>query len=819
MKNYSILLGAILGIFTLASCQKEVDVNIPDTDVVKYVPFKLNADIPQTRTTINPETWEMDWEDGDILYAVTTDEEWGVAYKDDKDGESIAEFTYSDGHFGTTHTISAGEHTFNFLYTAGTQKSYHRGASTTFSLYHNQSMDATAPMANLKKYDALAGQVTVTTPTDFANVSMDHLFTLMKVTIKNKTGNDMIVKKFEMETPGQLLTDIYTVSFGETIGITNNNHANTKSEKVTVTIDNGAISAGGELPVYFVIAPINNYSGDITFKVTEAVSDTEEQTYTKTNSVSGVTFNAGEYNTANFSLKEPDVVVPPTNFEWNLVTSSDQIVAGAEVVIAAKNAAVAMSQTQNENNRATAAISKTDDKITWVDESLVQVFEIVQGNSDNTFAFKCKDGANDGKYIYGGLTGNYLRTKSSVDANSSWTISVTDSGVATIKANVTGDNVKTWLRYNSSSTVFSCYASGQGDVVLYIKGEAADPNAKAIISNGTIDVLAPGVSANYSDAYSLKNINETTETIVVTSTENVLNPTANNGTVSFSMAPNYTDNAINGTVTLTLASDETVTAEIPVKQKASSLQVSKEEIVIPYDGDEATLTITSPEFGWTLTVDNEDNVICDKSSGAASASATTVTILSDVDASEEEQTIATLTIARTVNDPQVKQVVIKKGRTPAAGEVTYVLTFSAETNSASVQNYTSSWSATCNGFTWNLQNWNNNQNGWEYVKAGNKNAASVATIITNAAIPAAIKTVTITIDAVTVSKINSLKLYVASSNSFTNATSYSFDVAVGDQSVTIETPTADCFYKIEADCQKGTSNGLITVSKVVYSNL
>lgn len=318
MKKYSILLGAAFGLFALASCQKEADVNIPESDnAAKHIPFVLKADVPETRTTLDASSWEMAWENGDVIYAVTTDEEWGHAYVDKNNTyiETIAEFINGDGGFSTTHEISDREHTFNFLYSAGTQKSYHRGASTTFQLYSNQTMDASAPTANLRNYDALAGQVTATTPTTFVNVPMNHLFTLMKVTLKNKTGEVVNIKSFEMETPSLVLADVYAVSFGQTISVTAQDKK--ASNKVSVSIQNGSIAVNGELPVYFVIAPISNYSGNITF----TAIDENDVVFTKTNAVSSVTFNAGEYNTANFSLKgEPTITLNPS--ELNVFASA-----------------------------------------------------------------------------------------------------------------------------------------------------------------------------------------------------------------------------------------------------------------------------------------------------------------------------------------------------------------------------------------------------------------------------------------------------------------------------------------------------------------
>lgn len=151
-------------------------------------------------------------------------------------------------------------------------------------------------------------------------------------------------------------------------------------------------------------------------------------------------------------------------------------------------------------------------------------------------------------------------------------------------------------------------------------------------------------------------------------------------------------------------------------------------------------------------------------------------------------------------------------------EVSYTALFGANYNSASISAYDKTWSATNDGFKVNLTNWNNNQNKWDYVKAGRKNVASVGTIVTDAAIPEAITKVTITVDALTVSKINSLKLYVDSDKTFANADEYSATAQQGDVVFTISNTKANQYYKIEVDCASGSSNGLFTVSKIVYSN-
>lgn len=162
--------------------------------------------------------------------------------------------------------------------------------------------------------------------------------------------------------------------------------------------------------------------------------------------------------------------------------------------------------------------------------------------------------------------------------------------------------------------------------------------------------------------------------------------------------------------------------------------------------------------------------------------------------------------------------VVTVSAAPASGEtVTYTALFGSTYNSKGISSYTGSWSATNAGFKVDLVNWNNNNNGWKYIKAGSKNAASVATITTNAAIAKAITKVTITIDAVTANSINSITLYCGDSADACTTSLGTFTIATGEQSVTISSPTSNKFYKISADC-KQSSNGTLTVSKVVYTN-
>ena len=155
----------------------------------------------------------------------------------------------------------------------------------------------------------------------------------------------------------------------------------------------------------------------------------------------------------------------------------------------------------------------------------------------------------------------------------------------------------------------------------------------------------------------------------------------------------------------------------------------------------------------------------------------------------------------------------------AGGEApkTYTLQFGKNYNGESTNGYSNNWSVTCEGFTWNMTNWNNNNNGWAYVKAGSKKAASVATITTKTTMPEAISTVTMTIDKITIASVNSIKMEVISATGATIET-ISGTVKQGPCVFNVTNPQKDCKYKIIVDCKKGSGNGFVQVSKVVYTN-
>lgn len=152
----------------------------------------------------------------------------------------------------------------------------------------------------------------------------------------------------------------------------------------------------------------------------------------------------------------------------------------------------------------------------------------------------------------------------------------------------------------------------------------------------------------------------------------------------------------------------------------------------------------------------------------------------------------------------------------AGGEApkTYILNFPGTDEKEKVNDYTSTYNATRDGFTWTLVNWNNFKNEWNHVRAGRKKVASVATITTKTTMPEAISTVTMTIDEI--KNVNSIKMEVISATGTTIET-ISGTAKQGPCVFNVTKPQNNCKYKITVDCAKG-DNGSIHVSKVVYNN-
>ncbi|MDO5446347.1 MAG: chitobiase/beta-hexosaminidase C-terminal domain-containing protein, partial [Prevotellaceae bacterium] len=150
-----------------------------------------------------------------------------------------------------------------------------------------------------------------------------------------------------------------------------------------------------------------------------------------------------------------------------------------------------------------------------------------------------------------------------------------------------------------------------------------------------------------------------------------------------------------------------------------------------------------------------------------------------------------------------------------AGDALYkTLTF-PDGNNASVGSYTTSWTATCDGMTWHLRNFNNNKNGWAYVKCGRKDKASVGEIFTEA-VSEKISKVVVKLDASLTKPeyVNATYLEIATDTMFTSAEKVAVDMNNTEITYAVVSPKANMCYRLIYDCKGASANGIVVIKSV-----
>ena len=231
----------------------------------------------------------------------------------------------------------------------------------------------------------------------------------------------------------------------------------------------------------------------------------------------------------------------------------------------------------------------------------------------------------------------------------------------------------------------------------------------------------------------------------------------------------------------------------------------------------ATVTGTnSPAQTVTWTTSNT-NVATVSSSGVVTAVAkgtATITATSTVD--DTKSGSCAVTVVRTTSG---------NGHWETSTTAYRKALFGSSYNSAGVNTYSASWSATntdnatSTSFTVDLINASNYNNNWAYVKIGHKTTAYTGTITTSAAIDQPIGKVTLKIGALAnAAQVTSVKLLYDDDATFASPEELSFTIATGDQDVTIAEPEANLYYRIEVVCTTGDKNGPIQINGIDYFN-
>lgn len=209
----------------------------------------------------------------------------------------------------------------------------------------------------------------------------------------------------------------------------------------------------------------------------------------------------------------------------------------------------------------------------------------------------------------------------------------------------------------------------------------------------------------------------------------------------------------------------------------------------PQLGDEVTITAT-PKEGYRL-------------------SKVTLKTIDDV----ESDITSTLKFTAGLKDTITVEFVSDSAPVATVHEVV----FNGENNNEPVGAYDKTWTNTTNGIKYVIVNGNNNTNKWDYIKFGRKKVASIGNIHTLSPFANPIASSTITIDSITAAKVNSIKFYISTNEDFSNAEVHNLAIKTGVIETTVTTPVANAYYKYEFDCQSGSGNGFVQISKVTFT--
>ena len=179
---------------------------------------------------------------------------------------------------------------------------------------------------------------------------------------------------------------------------------------------------------------------------------------------------------------------------YELVTDASTLAVGDSILIVCNASAYRkiLSTTQNANNRGAVEFASfnEDGTITPINGSAI----IELGGEKGKWTLYVTNGETQG-YLYAASSKyNYLRTKSSADANAMASISIASQGNATIK--FTGTNTRNTILYNTQNKLFSCYSGTSAQttsVQIYrqVKQEisSGDINKDGDVSIGDITAL------------------------------------------------------------------------------------------------------------------------------------------------------------------------------------------------------------------------------------------------------------------------------------------------------------------------------------------
>ena len=218
------------------------------------------------------------------------------------------------------------------------------------------------------------------------------------------------------------------------------------------------------------------------FKYADASSGGSLTNKTFTNAITYSTFTCSL--TVQVQRKAYTPIAPVT---WNKVTDASTLNVGDVIILADSGNNLALSTEQRTSNRGTAAITKSNNQITWSNELTYEPQHLtLRSTSGIDSAPSGSFGLDTGNgYLYAASSSaNQLKTQVTNNINGAFVITITN-GVATVSA--TGSNNRPLIRSNfgNNPSIFNCYAadSSTGNLLEVYKKTGGEAQSATNVSN------------------------------------------------------------------------------------------------------------------------------------------------------------------------------------------------------------------------------------------------------------------------------------------------------------------------------------------------
>lgn len=596
----------------------EVSINATTTDVSRSVFGELNG-------TTYPTLWE-----GNEAWAITVNERYGKLNNSDitfsEDGKTANAKRTFDGD-----GIAAAD-TYTLYLVSPYDACSKPGATSTLTINAAQTpsttscdpaaqvLVATATAEGNPYFETTFHHATAYGKFSFVNLNLNGA-TVQNITIESEVA---FVNKFTYAFDGGTLTDAGA------------------SKLLTLATD-------ATENLWFACAPVDVSGKKLTFTINTSNGPLSKVVTMPANSV----FKSGVVAQFGVDMKDAQFA---EQVKWELVTDAGALAVGSQIIIAAPEANYALSTNQASNNRTATAITK-DGNYLADPSSDVQIITLEEGTVAGTFAFNV---GTQGYLYASSSSSNRLHSSTTKNDNCSWKITIADNGEATVLAQ--GTSSRNFMRYNANngSPIFNCYASNTttGTLVAIYTLPSTDP--AIVASNIEVTAEAGNGEANYS----VKNMAD--DVTASTTTEWISNVSVSAGTITYTVAANYTGAVRSGEIVLTSAGAG-VSKTITVSQAADVFEVSAAEILLGADTDAtATFTVKSTH-AFTLTNPDADKLSLSHTSGKGTVEIT-VTALTE-NTLTEALTVGNIVVTRTADNKTENVAVEQKAASTGGGDV------------------------------------------------------------------------------------------------------------------------------------------------------